>query len=128
MDNVQIPQGYQQVMPYLIINGAPKFIAFMEKVFDAKETMRHMRDDAHIMHGELKIGECTIMFADCTDQYGVQQAGLFIYVQDADKTYQAALEAGAVSVQEVSDQSYGRSGGVKDPVGNVWWITSVIKP
>jgi len=26
---------------------------------------------------------------------------------------------------QLSDQSYGRTCGVKDPCGNSWWITSV---
>jgi PhnB protein len=30
-------------------------------------------------------------------------------------------------VLPLSDQNYGRSGGVKDPAGNIWWITSVQK-
>ena len=66
------------------------------------------------------------MFADSTEQYLPMPAGLFIYVDDADKTYQSALDNGATAVTELANQSYGRSGGVKDTFGNVWWITSLI--
>ena len=51
-------------------------------------------------------------------------AGLFIYVEDADETYKKAIEEGATVVTTLSDQAYGRSGGVKDPFGNTWWITA----
>ena len=37
------------------------------------------------------------------------------------------MEVGATTLMEVADQSYGRSGGVQDPYGNVWWITSMNK-
>jgi uncharacterized glyoxalase superfamily protein PhnB len=47
-------------------------------------------------------------------------------VDDADKTYETALNNNAITVTEISDQSYGRSGGVKDLFGNTWWITSLI--
>jgi PhnB protein len=121
----KIPGNYHTVMPYLILKNAAGFIDFTQKVFDAKETHRAMRDDHIIQHAEVMIGDSTIMFADSTEQYPPQTGYLFIYVDDADKRYQKALEAGAQKVTELADQSYGRSGGVMDPFGNTWWITSV---
>jgi PhnB protein len=125
--NLNIPENYQTVMPYLIIKEASKFIEFMQKAFDAKETHKTMRDEQTIMHGEIMIGESTIMFADSTEKFSVNNAGLFMYVDDADDTYKKAITEGAISQTEVTDQSYGRSGGIKDPFGNVWWITSINK-
>ncbi len=126
MENLSIPEGYQRVMPYLIVKNAHGFFDFAQKVFDAQEKMKIMRDDFHIMHAELQIGESTIMFADSSDEFKVQTAGLFVYVPDADECYKKALEEGATSVTELSNQDYGRSGGVTDPFGNTWWITSPI--
>jgi PhnB protein len=123
---MKIPDNYQAVMPYLILKNASEFIEFTQKVFEAKETHRTMRDEKIIMHAEIMIGESTIMFADTTDEYNVSSAGLFVYVDDADATYKRALANGGVAVSELSDQPYGRSGGVKDPFGNVWWITSML--
>lgn len=71
-----------------------------------------------IMHGEIKIGNSMIMFADSTAQYPPANANLFIYVEHADLTYKKALDRGATAVTEQSNQSYGRSGGVKDAFGN----------
>ncbi len=124
MENVKVPDGYQTLMPYLIVPDASKFIEFTQKVFGAKEKNKSMRDENTIMHAEITIGNSTIMFADGTEQYKPQPAGIFIYVSNADETYQKALAEGAVSVNELSDQSYGRSCGVKDSFGNTWWITS----
>jgi PhnB protein len=48
-----------------------------------------------------------------------------VYVEDTDAVYRRALEAGASSIGEPVDQPYGeRSGGVKDPSGNVWYIAT----
>jgi PhnB protein len=53
---------------------------------------------------------------------------LHVYVADADATYRRALAAGGISVQEPTDQFYGdRSGGVRDPCGNLWWIATHIE-
>ncbi len=124
-DNSKIPPNYQTVMPYLIINEASNFIGFMKEVFGAVETHKTMRDPNTIMHGEIMIGGSTIMFADTTDKIDPSNAGLFIYVDDADVCYTKAIANGARSINELSDQPYGRTGGILDPFGNTWWITSL---
>jgi uncharacterized glyoxalase superfamily protein PhnB len=124
--STKIPEGYQTVMPYLIVKNAAAFIEFTQKVFNAQLLGEHMSGETAIMHAEIKIGNSVIMFADSTERYPPMPAGLFICVEDADKTYKSALDNGAIAVTELADQSYGRSGGVKDIFGNVWWITSLI--
>ena len=124
--SINIPEGYQAVMPYLIIEKAASFIEFTQKVFNAELLGKHMSGETAIMHAEIKIGDSVIMFADSTEQYLPMPAGLFIYVDNADEVYKSALDNGASAVTEMSDQSYGRTGGVKDAFGNVWWITSLI--
>ena len=125
--NPKIPENYQTVMPYLIVKNAAQFISFMQTVFDPTETYKAMRDENTIMHAEIMIGGSTMMFAESTDTYAVSNAGMFIYVEDADATFKKAIDAGATVVNEMADQSYGRSGGVQDPFGNTWWITGVGK-
>ncbi len=123
---MNIPAQHQTVMPYLMVPRAEQFLAFMQKVFNAKETYKALQPDGKsIMHAEVNIGGSTIMFSNATDQWKAQPANLFIYVPDADATYHAAITEGATSVMEMDDKDYGRTGGVADPFGNVWWITSV---
>jgi uncharacterized glyoxalase superfamily protein PhnB len=126
MSQLTIPEGYQQVMPYLILKGAGAFIKFMQDVFGAVLKMKHLRDEDIIMHAELQVGSCVIMFADATGDYQPRTGGFFIYLADADLVYAAAIAAGASAISPMSDQPYGRSGGVIDPFGNTWWITSMI--
>lgn len=114
-------------MPYLIIGGVDAFIQFAKQVFGAKETFRRMRDEQVVMHAEVQIGASTVMMADSTNDWPTHPGSLFIYVEDADATYQKALEAGAESVMEMSTEDYGRTGGFRDPQGNVWWITTVLE-
>lgn len=125
MKRDKIPENYQTVMPYLIIEGAAGFIRFMQDVFGAKETYKAMRDENMIVHAEVMCGGSTIMFADATGVYNARPAGMFIYVDDADLVYGKALAAGGQAVSPLIDQEYGRSGGILDPFGNTWWITSL---
>ncbi len=128
MKELNIPEGYQQVMPYLIVRGAAGFIKFMQDVFDAKEKMKHMRSEDVIMHAEITVGDSVIMLADSTAAFEPRTGGFFIYVPDADEAYNKAIAAGAVSIMPMSDQPYGRSGGVVDPFGNTWWPTTHLIP
>ena len=123
---MNIPKTHQAVMPYLIVDDAAKLIDFAKKVFDAALNFTELRDDTEkIRHAEIQIDGSTIMLADATDEWKQQPANLFVYVDNADDTYNSALENGATSLMELSDQSYGRACGITDPVGNVWWITSI---
>jgi PhnB protein len=123
MEELNIPAGYQRIMPYLIVNGAADFSKFMQTVFGATEKLKVMRDGQLYMHAELQVGSNTIMFTDATEEYPVQNAGLFIYVADCKATYSKALENSATSIMEPTKQDYGLAAGVKDAFGNTWWVT-----
>ena len=124
---MKIANGHQPVIPYLILNSVEKFITITQVVFGAEEIYKGYSNgnEGHIMHAEVRINGCNIMLADVTAAFGVANANLFVYVTDADYTYNLALQHGANIIAEMADQSYGRSGGVQDPFGNVWWITSM---
>ncbi|MGI9542234.1 MAG: VOC family protein [Cyclobacteriaceae bacterium] len=123
---MNIPKGHQTVMPYLIVKGAAKLTDFAQKTFNAEVTLTKMRNDGRtIMHSEIQIGDSTIMIADATEQWKPRTASIFVYVSDADQAFNKAIQLGAVTAMELSDQDYGRTCGVADPFGNVWWITSL---
>ena len=113
----------QTVTPYLVIPNAMRFYDFVKDVFDGDETAKFLNDDQSLMHGEVNIGGSTIMFGNCSDEWMLQPAGLYIKVKIADESFQKALDHGATVVMDLSNKDYGRTGGVKDPFGNVWWIT-----
>jgi PhnB protein len=51
--------------------------------------------------------------------------GLHLYVNDVDKSFKQAIDAGATQVSEVKDQFYGdRSGTLKDPYGHLWFLAT----
>jgi PhnB protein len=122
---MKIPNGHQAVMPYLIMDGVDRFIDFVTVVFGADITYRGKNKDGSTGHCEMNIGGSTIMFSNNNEQWKARTADLFIYVENADETFAKAISAGATVVMELTDQDYGRSGGVKDAFGNIWWITGV---
>ena len=121
-----IPDGYHSITPYLVVPDAPKTIAFLKQAFGATTLFEPMkRPDGSIGHAELKIGDSPLMLSEASEQCPATQAMIHLYVPDVDATYKKALGAGATSVMEVADQFYGdRSGGVKDPAGNSWYVAT----
>ncbi len=119
---MNIPSQYLPIMPYLIIKDANGFINFMKAVFGAEEQLKVPRSENVIAHGELKIHDAVIMFADATEQFGVRNAGMFIYIPDVDTVYNKAIEHRAKSLHPPVQQEYGYSAGFEDPFGNQWWI------
>jgi uncharacterized glyoxalase superfamily protein PhnB len=121
---MKIPENYNTVMPYLILKDAAGFLNFTKNLFNAKELQKVTDDNGGIRHAEIRIGGSTIMIGGSGGEWKPQPAGLYINVEDANESYKKAIELGAESVLEPSDQSYGRSGGIIDPFGNTWWLTS----
>ena len=122
---MKIPEGHQAVMPYLMMEDPAGFIEFTKNVFDAELTHHSKRDDGSAQHCEINIGGSTIMFSNSRDEWKPATANMFVYVDSADTRYEKALKAGSLKIMEPADQDYGRSCGITDPFGNVWWITSV---
>jgi hypothetical protein len=54
-----VPEGYQQVTPWIIVKDAAKLIDFLKEAFGAKETdgSRVYNQDGSIGHVEVRIGD-----------------------------------------------------------------------
>ena len=137
MANVKpIPEGYNNVTPYLYVRGAALAIDFYTSVFGAKEIMRMPGPDGRIMHAELKIGDSMIMLADENPAAGIMSpktvggysVGLHLYVENADAVIQKAVENGATTLRAIKNQFYGdRSGSLLDPFGHHWNIATHVE-
>lgn len=120
--------GYQRpgltaITPYIIVRPAAQFIEFLKTSFGATEQMRVPAPDGSIMHAEMAIGNGAIELSDGSEQYPTAPAAIHLYVDDADATYERAVQAGATCIYPVADQPWGeRWGAVKDKFGNIWYI------
>lgn len=125
--------GFHSISPYLIARDASAAIEFYKQALGATELMRvPSPEPGKLMHAELQIGDSQIMMADEVPDMGYlsplalgkSPVSLMLYVEDADASYARAIAAGAKAVTAMEDKEYGRSGGVEDPFGYRWWITT----
>jgi len=131
-----IPDGYPQVIPYLMVDGAAKAIDFYTSVFGAKERMRMPGPGGSIGHAELEIGDSVVMLADEFPDMGAvgpktvggTPVSIAVYVNDVDATFKKAIDGGAKELRPVEDQFYGdRAGQLEDPFGHKWSVMTHIE-
>jgi uncharacterized glyoxalase superfamily protein PhnB len=80
------------------------------------------------MHAEIKIGESLVMLGQAGGQWKPLGGAEYLWVENADATYEQALQAGAVSRSAPEDKPYGhRVAEVVDPNGITWWIAAPVK-
>ncbi len=115
-----IPAGWHTVTPRMVARDAAALVAFLKEVFQARGDFRAD------VPSEIEIGDSRILISG-EGPRDVMPAFLYVYVENADSTYQRALAAGAQSLEEPRDLPYGdRRGMVKDRWGNVWQIATRI--
>ncbi len=120
------PDGYSSLSAYLLVADADALIGFATAAFGARITFTHRRDTGRIGHAELRIDDSILMLGEMPDG----PAGhLHLYVADVDATFARALAAGATVAQAIAEKGDGdRRGGVTDPSGTTWWISTQITP
>jgi PhnB protein len=69
------------------------------------------------------------MISSGGENFKPMAAAYYVYVENADKTFAKALAHGATKLFEPMDMPYlDRQGGVVDPFGNIWWISTHLVP
>jgi PhnB protein len=122
------PAGYQNVIPYLHVNGAARIIAFIKDVFGAEEIAIYSRPDGRVGHAAFRIGDSVIELADAGEEWPVMPCALQVYVPDTEAAYHRALKAGATSLVKPAKQFYGDfTASVKDMCGNNWYIATQVE-
>jgi PhnB protein len=116
------------VQPYLHLRGSETMIPFLENAFGAV-VQGHvpMSPEGHVSHATIQIGDNTLEIDEAHGGFQPMPCHLHLHVDDADALYARAMRAGATSIDAPSNKPYGRSGGVKDPFGNSWYITSPLQ-
>ncbi len=121
------PADYPSVSVYLMTDNAARVVAFLKATFGATEHRRMDTPDGRIAHLELRIDDSIVMLSEATETYPAIITWLHVYVPDVDAAYARALAAGGTSVQEpVQKGDPDRRGGVMDPGGNTWWISTQV--
>jgi len=116
-----VREGFHTVTPYLMVREADKLVDFVRQAFGGVETYR-TTGSAGGTHVEIRVGDSMVMIGGASTGEPMP-AAIYLYMNNIDEVYRKALQAGATSILEPSDQPDGeRRTGVKDAFGNQWYI------
>lgn len=131
-----IPDGYHSLTPYLYVRNGMKALAFYRQAFGAVELFHIDGPPGKIGHAEMKLGDSIFMLADEMPDWGNRSpqtlggngSSLMIYVEDVDRVFKQAVDAGATVVRPLQNKFYGdRAGTIEDPFGHQWTIATHVE-
>jgi uncharacterized glyoxalase superfamily protein PhnB len=115
---IYTPEGWHTVTPRIVAHDARGLVEFLKRVFTATGEYRQA------LPSEIRIGDSVVMISDAGAR-SPMAAFLYVYVSNTDATYRRAVDAGARSLEEPADMSYGdRRCMVEDRWGNIWQIAT----
>jgi uncharacterized glyoxalase superfamily protein PhnB len=114
-----LASALRTVTPVLLLKGAAEYVEFLRRALGAVEEMRAAGPSGELRYVRLRVGDAAIELGEADPMPG----SFMLYVGDPDASYHQALAAGATSLVPLSDQPYGRMGGVEDAVGNQWFFS-----
>jgi len=129
-----VPECFNTVNVYLVVKNAVEALEFYQKAFGAEAGARMAGPDGKsTMHAEMRIGNSTVMLTDENPQWemkspetlGGSPVSLHLYVDDADKLFNRAVQAGCEVKAPMMDAFWGdRYGKVADPFGHQWGLAT----
>ena len=107
---------YHSVTPRIVVSDVEAQVHFLRSVFDATGEVSPERP------AEMTIGDSVIMVSS-TAERDLFPAFLYVYVEDADASYDRGSAAGAEVLESPVDTPYGDCRAmVRDPFGNIFQI------
>ena len=128
------PEGQNRVTPYLLYEDAGAALGWLGRAFGLEERRAFRDDDGRVVHAEMTYGGEVIMLASPGGDFqspaktGGSPVLIHLYVDDVDKHYEVAKDAGAKIAGEPTDQEYGdRSYGAEDLEGHTWYFAQHVE-
>jgi len=124
------------ITPHVVVRDAARAVEWYTSVLGAEERLRIPVPDGRLMSVELRFGDSAVMLVDEFPEMGIvspQTLGgtymaLHLMVDDVDRVWQRALDAGAEVFHPLQDSFWGeRHGQVIDPFGHRWGLAQHLR-
>jgi PhnB protein len=122
--------------PYIVVDDAAYAIEFYSRIFGAEEEFRMDGPDGSVFYASLTFGDSKLMVSDVIPQAPYHPPGpahrphgaLYLYVDDVDRVYEQAVDAGATGQAPPDDMFWGdRWCRIEDPYGHVWEVATHVE-
>ena len=128
------PENMPRITPYLLYEDVVAALEWLARAFGFRERMRISDANGKITHAEMELADGVVMMGHPGPDYkspkrlgGVTQMQ-YIYVDEVDKHFTRAKDAGAKILAEPKDQFYGdRTYSAEDPEGHHWYFAQHVR-
>jgi len=139
----------RRIAPHLLVRNVGKAIDFYRRAFGAEVLYQSaLPGESRVLHAQLRIGESYVLLSEenmgmSEDVFSRYESGIKtrspeflrgtsvifeLYVEDVDRSFRRAVEAGATPKLPVANAFYGdRYGQLVDPFGHVWALATVVE-
>ena len=128
------PENMPRITPYLLYEDVGAAMDWLARAFGFRERMRLSGPNGAIAHAEMQRDDGVVMMGNPGAQYknpkrlGQATQSLYVYVDDVNKHFIHAKQAGAKIIDEPADQFYGdRRYAAEDPEGHVWYFAQHVR-
>jgi PhnB protein len=122
------PAGYTTAAPWIVTDDSRALLEFVAAAFGGVDPALVPLADGSIGHAEIRVGDTVLLAFDRRENWPPTPAMIRVFVPDADAATEAAVAAGATVVTPLLTQAFGQRGSrVRDPFGNIWWITAIVE-
>jgi len=128
------PANMPRITPYLYYEDVAAALDWLGRAFGLKERMRMADPSGVVRHAEVELADGVVMMGCPGAEYrnpkrlGQPTFSLYVYVDDVDRHYQVAKQAGATILEEPADQFYGdRRYMAADPEGHHWSFATHVR-
>ncbi|WP_322866672.1 hypothetical protein U5922_011050 [Aquicoccus sp. G2-2] len=66
---MHLPEGFSAVTPYLFVDGAGDYIAFLKHAFSGREIGRTTAPEGRIANCQIQLSGATIMVSEASDAF-----------------------------------------------------------
>lgn len=126
MNTSYLPEGYNSVSPYFILDDPEAFEVFLQKVFNGVTLRKYLNNEQKIVHAEMKVFGSVIMYSNATPKYPPNQLLVHVYLPDVDDSFKKAVDFGCevVNAPVQHDGDPDKRGNFKDPWNNLWSVAT----
>jgi PhnB protein len=127
--------GFPRVVPELVYQDVAAALDWLSKVFGFRETLRHTLGNGQVGHADMDTGGGgVVMLTSAGGELRSPAAGghvckkIIVFVDDVDRHFAAAREAGAKTLHRPVDKPWGlRQYLVKDREGHMWEFSQHVR-
>ena len=128
------PANMPRISAYLLYEDVAGALDWLAGAFGFRERLRVPDEQGKIVHAEMELADGVFMMGNPGASFrnpkrlGHVTQHMYVYVDDVDRHYEHASEAGATILAEPEDQFYGdRIYGAEDPEGHHWYFAQHVR-